>query len=399
MIKNTRMYQLLSAKLKYDVLAVPAAYALRSFFRTKLKAEEKVKKEIIEIGNNNENLEKLSDIFPKPLYDNGDYPQLAEADGTILSVIIPAYKAADYLAVCLDNIFNQNLSFPFEVIMVNDGSPDNTDEAVKPYLKNKNFRYIKQANRGAASARNTGLEQARGKYVSFADADDAVLSNAFSIMVETAEKAQADIVVGGWKCCNEAGRMLDEYKMAECIYSGDNIIECKDIPGVPWGKLYKRELFKSIRFPKNYRSFEDTNIRFLIFREAKKIVSIPNFVYLWKKSQDGITDKAKNSPSALQTYWIIEDMLADNDRLSLPEDEMFYVILLSQLSYINYNRLKGIDEKVTKTVFAASCALYEKYSEKCPNTLPYSLKIAHRSLQDRDFGLWKLQGKYYRMIS
>lgn len=400
MIKHTRMYQLLLAKLKIEFLALPAAVILRSFFRLKVIVSSKSGRCVVPEAETEAARGELEKIFPKPESVGGAFPELSERSEMVLSVIVPAYNAADSIKLCLDNIYNQTTDFPFEVILVNDGSTDNTDEAVKPYLSKKGFRYIKQTNLGASGARNTGITAAKGRYITFVDADDVVISGAFGHLVAIAQRESADIVVGSWKCCTESGRALDEYKMQEFCYDESNMVLAKEIPGVPWGKLYKRELFTDIRFPQNYSAFEDTNIRFLVFRKAKKIACTAKFVYLWKKNESGITATSKNSQKAVQTYWIIEDMLDENRRIGLPEDLMFYVILLSQLSYINYNRLQYLEDVIIKDVFSASCNLYKEYSEKCPvESLPYALKKAHYALINRDYNLWKLQGKYYRMIS
>ena len=89
----------------------------------------------------------------------------------VVSIIIPAYQAAADIREALDSVFSQNFSH-FEVIVVNDGSPDTPEleAAIAPYQSR--LRYIAQANRGAGAARNTGLRAARGKYVAFLDADD-----------------------------------------------------------------------------------------------------------------------------------------------------------------------------------------------------------------------------------
>jgi len=91
--------------------------------------------------------------------------------GPVVSVIIPAYQASGDIGDALDSVFAQNFSH-FEVILVNDGSPDTPDleAAIVPYQSR--IRYIVQSNRGAGAARNTGLRAARGEYVAFLDADD-----------------------------------------------------------------------------------------------------------------------------------------------------------------------------------------------------------------------------------
>jgi glycosyltransferase involved in cell wall biosynthesis len=92
----------------------------------------------------------------------------AEAAKPLISVIIPTYQHARDLPACLDSVFTQTLT-DYEVIVVNDGSTDNTDEVVKPYLDR--IDYIKQENRGGNAARNRGFQAAQGQFLFFCDAD------------------------------------------------------------------------------------------------------------------------------------------------------------------------------------------------------------------------------------
>src|SRR5690348_6033557 len=89
----------------------------------------------------------------------------------LVSVVIPAYNAAAYLPATLDSVLVQSFS-NYEIVVVNDGSPDTPEleKALQPYFRK--LRYIKQENRGPSSARNTGIRAARGKYVAFLDSDD-----------------------------------------------------------------------------------------------------------------------------------------------------------------------------------------------------------------------------------
>ena len=93
--------------------------------------------------------------------------------GPLVSVVIPAYNAAHYIAATLTSVLKQTFS-DFEVIVVNDGSPDPTalERALQPYVSR--ICYIKQANGGPSAARNVGILQARGKYIAFLDSDERV---------------------------------------------------------------------------------------------------------------------------------------------------------------------------------------------------------------------------------
>jgi glycosyltransferase involved in cell wall biosynthesis len=111
----------------------------------------------------------------------------------IVSVIIPAYNAADYIGAALDSIFSQTLN-DYEAIVINDGSPDTTqlEQALAPYLAR--IVYLKQENRGAASARNAGLRIARGRFVAFLDADDFWLPVYLTSQINFLESSKVDLV-------------------------------------------------------------------------------------------------------------------------------------------------------------------------------------------------------------
>jgi glycosyltransferase involved in cell wall biosynthesis len=112
---------------------------------------------------------------------------------TLVSVIIPAYQVAPYIAETLDSVFAQTVT-EFEVIIVNDGSPDTNELelALKPYLER--VRYIRQENRGAGGARNRGVQEAHGEFVAFLDGDDLWLPNFLEKQLEFLRQGGYDLV-------------------------------------------------------------------------------------------------------------------------------------------------------------------------------------------------------------
>lgn len=114
-------------------------------------------------------------------------------ENPLVSVIIPAYNASEFITETLDSVFAQTFA-DFEVVLINDGSPDT--EALERALQNypSNPHYIKQENRGAAAARNTGLRAARGEFVAFLDADDTWFPSFLEKQMEFLQKQEADFV-------------------------------------------------------------------------------------------------------------------------------------------------------------------------------------------------------------
>lgn len=113
-----------------------------------------------------------------------------------LSIVIPCYNMEKYLSDCLDSIYRQNLSITdFEVIVVNDGSKDNTLQIANNYTKKyNNIKIIDKQNAGVGAARNSGLDIASGTYVYFFDADDFISNHAFPYLLKVLEKNQLEIL-------------------------------------------------------------------------------------------------------------------------------------------------------------------------------------------------------------
>ena len=112
-----------------------------------------------------------------------------------VSVIVPVYNAEKYLRRCLDSIMNQTYK-DIQVVVINDGSKDNSDEVIKSYTNNRfEIKYIYQQNQGPSVARNRGIDESEGEFISFVDADDYLEMNAIEIMMMQQRKLDADIVI------------------------------------------------------------------------------------------------------------------------------------------------------------------------------------------------------------
>lgn len=122
-----------------------------------------------------------------------------------VSVIVPAYNSADFICETLDNLLEQTLK-DIEIVVVNDGSTDNTEEIIKQYCqKHGNVVLVNQPNGGVSSARNHGLEVATGEYVCFLDADDIYSKNSLEAFYNRAKEKNADVVIGRLRTFSEEG--------------------------------------------------------------------------------------------------------------------------------------------------------------------------------------------------
>lgn len=113
----------------------------------------------------------------------------------VVSVIIPTFGHAEFILQTLDSVFGQTFK-DFEIIVVNDGSPDNTEDVLKPLIESQKIRYINQKNAGVATARNTGILHSAGKYIALLDDDDLWPSDKLEWQVDYLERTSA-VMVGG----------------------------------------------------------------------------------------------------------------------------------------------------------------------------------------------------------
>ena len=172
-----------------------------------------------------------------------------------VSIIVPVYNVEEYLARCLDSLVNQSLK-DIEIIVVNDGSPDNSQKIIDNYCKKyKNIKSFIKENGGLSDARNFGIEKAQGEYIAFLDSDDYVTIDMYMEMYNKAKSGNFDMVV-----CDLNYVYDDKIIKASCNIKKDtnNIKDVMlNIYPAAWNKIFKRNLMdKGIRFKKGVW-FED----------------------------------------------------------------------------------------------------------------------------------------------
>ena len=209
-----------------------------------------------------------------------------------VSVIVPVYNMEKYLEECMDSLVNQTLD-DIEIIVINDGSNDNSLEILKKYKEKypEKIKIIDQENGGISVARNNGIEIATGKYIGFVDSDDYIKYDMFEKLYKKIDKTKSDIVV-----CD-----YEEYYMSNNSYKYVSVVEniiknnlyddtsiINNIDYAPWNKLYKRELFDNIRFPENVK-YEDLSTILKTFLIAKKISTVKESLYIYRINDNGQT--------------------------------------------------------------------------------------------------------------
>ena len=229
----------------------------------------------------------------------------------LISVIIPIYNVEPYLRRCLDSVVGQTYR-NLEIICVDDGSPDGCGVICEEYAaKDDRIRVIHKENGGLSSARNAGIDIARGKYISFIDSDDSVAPDMIEYLYCLLKKYEADIsiclhyIVRGerrWKSYD----LVEEEAVGskECL---KRLLYNDGVDTSAWAKLYKKEIFEEIRFPEG-KLFEDAGTMYRTFLAAERIALGTEAKYFYMLRENSTVSTAFNRRKF--------DMLEMTDRMA-----------------------------------------------------------------------------------
>jgi len=209
-----------------------------------------------------------------------------------ISIIVPIYNAEKYIKKCLDSIINQTKK-EIEIILINDGSTDNTENIIKEY-KDKRIKYFKNTNHGIGYTRNFGIDKSTSKYIMFLDSDDYLEKTACEELFKKAEKDNLDIVISDFYKVYED--RIEEIKLPSFKDSS-----LKENPNIiteylnPWAKLYNSKLVKdnNIKFVEDLK-YEDAPFVIEALDKAKKIgkVNKPlNYYVIHGNSETTVRDR------------------------------------------------------------------------------------------------------------
>lgn len=211
----------------------------------------------------------------------------------LISVVIPIYNVEQYLQRCLDSVRNQTYS-NLEIILINDGSQDNSEEICKQNAEEDNrIKIISQKNRGVSVARNAGVKAATGEYLVFVDSDDFVSHKMVECLCRVLVEEDADIAVCEYqRAVDEETAKFEEYDRGRTIYSNNEAMhQFYDTYyiqlTVSWNKLYKRSLFQEIEYPEG-KIHEDEYASWKLIMKSKKIVYIYQNLYFYQKREESI---------------------------------------------------------------------------------------------------------------
>lgn len=285
--------------------------------------------------------ETLNKISPRPI-GKYEFPVNKPIDENIdLSIIIPIYNVEKYIEECLLSVINSDTSINYEIICINDGSPDNSFEIVKK-LKNmfptKNIKLISQNNSGLSGARNRGIDEAVGKYIMFIDSDDKIDSSMIDILMKCALENDYDIVSCGMCTFDDHG--------IKKIYSQKHFYF--------WGKVIKRSIFNNVRLPMGYW-FEDMIVGFIINKISKSDAHIEKVMYYYRINNEGITKTATRNVKSIDQFYMTLYIYDEYIRLNFEFDKEFYKNMMCELSLFLFNRTRNLQNDVKHLLFECVC--------------------------------------------
>lgn len=210
----------------------------------------------------------------------------------LISVIIPVYKVEKYLPECLDSVAAQSFQ-DFELILVDDGSPDICGQMCEDYAKSHpNTVVLHQKNAGLSAARNNGVKIARGQYISFIDSDDFVSPDYLSYLYELISKYDADIAIGGCQKTYDSKKVAvsQENDSDECVTPCQALINiCYGKYCInAWAKLYRRDLVERYPYPVG-KLYEDIATTHKIIGDSKCVAYGSRVIYYYRQREQSIT--------------------------------------------------------------------------------------------------------------
>ena len=210
-----------------------------------------------------------------------------------ITVIVPVYNVENYLEKCLDSLINQTYK-NLEIIVINDGSTDNSGEICQEYAQKDNrIVYIEKENGGLSDARNAGLDQMTGSYVTFVDSDDWIEQDYVETLYQKITEYQADIAIGNYYSFDEERSVFLFHILGDSYYEKahdnvsifENLYENQEMRSFAlisaWGKLYKARLFEQLRFDIG-KLGEDGYLNQKVYLLSEKVIYLNKGLYAYR---------------------------------------------------------------------------------------------------------------------
>lgn len=299
-----------------------------------------------------------------------------------LTIIVPAYNVEKYIDECMNSLLSQITKYNYKIVIIDDGSTDNTTKILNKYADNELVNIIVQKNSGQSVARNKALEKIYSKYIMFVDSDDKVECNIVETLLNKAYQNQYDLVECGYH------RFKDKDIVKSFSHKNEDDIKNRiHLYGMPWGKVIRSEIFKNIKFPEGYW-YEDTIMAYLVFPSCKKIATISDCLYFYRYNSVSSSYANLQNPKRIDGYWITEQLLEDRKKLELKPNQEIYEHSLIQIVN-NYHRIREMSREINEYQFILSKKMLEN-NFKGYKTENKKYEPLEKAIKTNDFGNYNI---------
>lgn len=294
-----------------------------------------------------------------------------------VSIIVPVYNAQAYLEDCITSLLNQTYK-NIEIILINDGSTDDSLNICKNWAnKDERIKLVSKENGGVSSARNAGLDNVTGRYLSFVDPDDYVSSNYIETLYKDLTSNDAQISIIGHETVNGQARYIDKCDFSQNI----SILSPKEAIlmmssykyfGVAlWDKMFDIKLWKDVRFP-DVKIGEDWFVIYDIFDSARKIVYNTAVCYFYRKTTNSLSKNKKISLDCVLASKHALDLVSE--KYPDIKNKCYTIYVNENLSVYNKILMSGKKDSENKKVVLENAINSRKY-------IDYSILSAKKKIQ------------------
>ncbi len=266
------------------------------------------------------------------------------------SIIVPVYNVEKYLPKCLESLVRQKGNFHYEIIVVNDGSPDQSEKIILEYKEKFHdlIKYIKKENGGISSARNAGLKEAKGEYILFVDSDDFVEQNLLEKIME--QNNNYDLFIYSYQNVYENNHSIE---IKKCIEQSQLVSKVESLPlffeneavrGYVWNKVFKNSLIQEnkICFNEATKHIEDLEFVIHYLSYCNKIYFSNSILYNYLQRNGSLVNSTfnKGKLTALTAYENAIPLIENLRKDYLPT----YYYFIFELNYELSIRLRISDQ-------------------------------------------------------
>ena len=297
-----------------------------------------------------------------------------------LQIVIPCYNVDKFLNKCIDSILRKTTNYLISIILIDDGSTDNTSKICDKYAAiDSRIVVIHQQNKGFSGARNSGLDLINSDFLMFIDSDDYLDAN-FDLDGTLNKAYQLNKNVNDTILEFGFIRERDNIFFGKCLPK-KGYIRPSNYKGFAWGKIFPSNIFSNIKFPLNYW-FEDTFIKMIVlFLNNVKCFGTPIVGYVYKDNKNSITHNYRNNKKSLDSFYIMSSLLEDAKELNIEFSRFYSDTILWQV-VCTYTRTKHLEKNIKRSIFYNTVNLFNKYKFSQPISKKYY--YLYKSILNKD---------------